>query len=140
MHCDHTGQEGEPAGIEACPTRLQHRVGPCILPGEIRTQGISRSSMEGVLEDHNHGDPHRRLDSTGRVVALGEGFHAGHLLLHRVPNTGLSANTTGRVNWPGVKKNITCAQVLEFTAGRFFLGDEWIREAQVPYTGGMITS
>jgi hypothetical protein len=40
------------------------------------------------------------------------------------------------VNWPGVKKNITCAQVLEFSAGRFFLGDEWIREAQVPYTGG----
>jgi pectinesterase len=55
-------------------------------------------------------------------------------------NTGLGANTTRRVSWPGVKKNITCAQVLEFTAGRFFLGDEWIREAQVPYTDGMITS
>ena len=30
-------------------------------------------------------------------------------------NTSLGANTTGRVNWPGVKKNITSAQVLEFT-------------------------
>jgi pectinesterase len=55
-------------------------------------------------------------------------------------NTGPGANTTGRVNWPRVKKNITCAQVLEFIAGILFLGDEWIREAQVPYTGGMITS
>jgi hypothetical protein len=55
-------------------------------------------------------------------------------------NTGPGANTTGRVNWPRVKKNITCAQVLEFAAGRFFLGDEWIREAQVSYIGGMITS
>jgi pectinesterase len=42
-------------------------------------------------------------------------------------NIGPSANTTGRVNWPGVKKNIICAQVLEFTVGRLFLGDEWIR-------------
>jgi pectinesterase len=55
-------------------------------------------------------------------------------------NIGPSANTTGSVNWPGVKKNITCAQVLKFTVGRFFLGDKWTREAQVPYTDGMITS
>ncbi|KAE8056020.1 hypothetical protein FH972_012823 [Carpinus fangiana] len=85
MHHDRIGQEGEPTGVGPCPARLQHRFGPCILPGEIRTQGIFGSSMEGVLEDHNHGDPHRRLDPTGRVVALGGGFRTGHLLLRRVP-------------------------------------------------------
>ncbi|XP_059439744.1 putative pectinesterase/pectinesterase inhibitor 28 [Corylus avellana] len=55
-------------------------------------------------------------------------------------NTGPGANSTGRVNWAGVKKNITREEVLEYTAGRFFLGDEWIKDAQVPYISGMITS
>ncbi|KAE8077224.1 hypothetical protein FH972_015804 [Carpinus fangiana] len=74
MHRDRIWQEGESAGVGPCPARLQHRVGPCILPGEIRTQGIFGSSMEGVLEDHNHGDPHQRLDPTEKGGCLGWGI------------------------------------------------------------------
>ncbi|KAE8125171.1 hypothetical protein FH972_020004 [Carpinus fangiana] len=46
MHRDRTGQEGKPAGVRPCPARLQQCVGPCILPGEIRTHDISGSSMD----------------------------------------------------------------------------------------------
>ncbi|KAE8124036.1 hypothetical protein FH972_018948 [Carpinus fangiana] len=46
MHRDRTGKEGKLAGVGSCPARLKHRVGPCILPGEIQTQGISGSSMD----------------------------------------------------------------------------------------------
>lgn len=36
------------------------------------------------------------------------------------------SNTSGRVSWKGVQKNVSQQDILEFTAGRFVQGDAWI--------------
>ena len=44
-----------------------------------------------------------------------------------------------RARWKGVK-NLTAAHALDFTPGRFFKGDWWIRRTGVPYVAGKISA
>ncbi|KAE8712369.1 putative pectinesterase/pectinesterase inhibitor 21 [Hibiscus syriacus] len=52
-------------------------------------------------------------------------------------NRGPGAEQTRRVKWKGIQQ-INEAQAQEFTAGVFLRGEEWIQNAGVPYTAGMI--
>ena len=53
-------------------------------------------------------------------------------------NTGPAANKARRVAWRGIKK-ITENHAADFTPGRFFRGDKWIRLSGVPYIPGLTT-
>lgn len=54
-------------------------------------------------------------------------------------NYGPGANKTGRVTWQGVK-NIDRVEAFEFTAGKFFDGDAWIKPSGVPYVSGFVSN
>ncbi|KAM2243601.1 hypothetical protein ACFX1S_010405 [Malus domestica] len=54
-------------------------------------------------------------------------------------NTGPAANKARRVTWRGIKQ-ITENHTADFTPGRFFRGDKWIRLSGVPYIPGLTTS
>ena len=51
-------------------------------------------------------------------------------------NRGPGANTNRRVKWKGFKV-INRNEALQFTVGRFLLGDRWIRATGVPYLSGL---
>ncbi|KAF8014890.1 hypothetical protein BT93_H0630 [Corymbia citriodora subsp. variegata] len=52
-------------------------------------------------------------------------------------NTGPGSNTTNRVTWPGYHvSNFTDAT--NFTVSSFLLGDNWLPQTGVPFTGGLI--
>ncbi|KAI4378938.1 hypothetical protein MLD38_016355 [Melastoma candidum] len=52
-------------------------------------------------------------------------------------NRGPGSGTSQRAKWRGIKK-ITPQHILDFTPGRFFKGDNWIRASGVPYSPGMM--
>ncbi|XP_062005571.1 probable pectinesterase/pectinesterase inhibitor 21 [Rosa rugosa] len=51
-------------------------------------------------------------------------------------NRGPGASKAKRVTWHGIK-NITPQHALDFTPGRFFKGDRWVRLSGVPYFPGL---
>ncbi|KAJ7980299.1 Pectinesterase [Quillaja saponaria] len=53
-----------------------------------------------------------------------------------VNNKGPGAVTANRVTWKGIKK-ITPQQAVDYTPGKYILGDSWIPQAGVPYASGM---
>ncbi|PQQ01197.1 putative pectinesterase/pectinesterase inhibitor 7 [Prunus yedoensis var. nudiflora] len=52
-------------------------------------------------------------------------------------NTGPGSNTTSRVTWPGYHV-INATDAANFTVTNFLLGDDWLPQTGVPYTGGLI--
>ncbi|KAM1395687.1 hypothetical protein PS2_031143 [Malus domestica] len=52
-------------------------------------------------------------------------------------NTGTGSNTTNRVTWPGYHV-INSTDAANFTVTNFLLGDDWLPQTGVPYTGGII--
>ncbi|XP_048441494.1 probable pectinesterase/pectinesterase inhibitor 7 [Pyrus x bretschneideri] len=52
-------------------------------------------------------------------------------------NTGPGSNTTNRVTWPGYHV-INSTDAANFTVTNFLLGDDWLPQTGVPYTGGLI--
>ncbi|XP_051114016.1 pectinesterase-like [Andrographis paniculata] len=52
-------------------------------------------------------------------------------------NTGAGAATGGRVNWPGVRRQISAAEAQQFTAGRFIGGGNWLPATGFPHTLGL---
>lgn len=54
-------------------------------------------------------------------------------------NTGPAANKARRVTWQGIKQ-ITRRHAAQFTPGKFFRGDEWIKLSGVPYVPGLTTN
>ncbi|XP_039154795.1 probable pectinesterase/pectinesterase inhibitor 20 [Eucalyptus grandis] len=52
-------------------------------------------------------------------------------------NTGPGSNTTNRVTWPGYHV-INATDAANFTVSSFLLGDAWLPQTGVPYTGGLI--
>ncbi|KAK4436354.1 putative pectinesterase/pectinesterase inhibitor 46 [Sesamum alatum] len=52
-------------------------------------------------------------------------------------NLGPGAVTKNRVNWSGLKLNLTTAQVKKFTVGPFIKGDKWIPETGINYKSGL---
>ncbi|GMI65589.1 hypothetical protein HRI_000228200 [Hibiscus trionum] len=54
-------------------------------------------------------------------------------------NRGPGSGTTGRVTWSAIKK-LSPTEAHGFTLGKFFLGDDWIKEKGVPCTSGFSES
>ncbi|KAL0359014.1 UNVERIFIED_CONTAM: putative pectinesterase/pectinesterase inhibitor 46 [Sesamum angustifolium] len=52
-------------------------------------------------------------------------------------NLGPGAVTKNRVNWSGLKLNISSAQAKKFTVGPFIKGDKWIPATGVTYKSGL---
>ncbi|KAI3471068.1 hypothetical protein Pfo_027731 [Paulownia fortunei] len=52
-------------------------------------------------------------------------------------NLGPGAVTKNRVNWRGLKLNLTASQVKKFTVGPFINGDKWIPATGVSYKSGL---
>ncbi|GAY33593.1 hypothetical protein CUMW_282010 [Citrus unshiu] len=52
-------------------------------------------------------------------------------------NTGPGSDTTNRVTWPGYHV-INATDAANFTVSNFLLGDNWLPQTAVPYTGGLI--
>ncbi|CAN6558688.1 unnamed protein product [Malus baccata var. baccata] len=52
-------------------------------------------------------------------------------------NTGPGSNTTDRVTWSGYHV-INSTDAANFTVANFLLGDDWLPQTGVPYTGGLI--
>lgn len=55
------------------------------------------------------------------------------IFLAEYNNSGDGAQTGKRVNWTGVKYNLSYAAVKLYTARSFIQGDQWLPAAQVPY-------
>lgn len=53
-------------------------------------------------------------------------------------NTGPGSNTAGRVTWPGYHVINAVVNATVFTVSDFLLGDDWLPQTGVPYTGGLI--
>ncbi|KAF1001809.1 hypothetical protein AG4045_019015 [Apium graveolens] len=53
-------------------------------------------------------------------------------------NRGPGSDTSRRVAWKGVQKNLTPEVISQFTAGKFLQGDAWIPVAGIPYDSGMM--
>ncbi|KAK4482165.1 hypothetical protein RD792_009306 [Penstemon davidsonii] len=51
-------------------------------------------------------------------------------------NSGPGSNTSGRVTWPGFHV-INATDAANFTVSAFLLGDDWILQTGVQYTGGL---
>ncbi|KAI3458257.1 hypothetical protein Pfo_014920 [Paulownia fortunei] len=52
-------------------------------------------------------------------------------------NLGPGAVTKNRVNWKGLKLNLSASQVKKFTVGKFINGDKWIPATGVTYKSGL---
>ncbi|KAF3447225.1 hypothetical protein FNV43_RR12405 [Rhamnella rubrinervis] len=52
-------------------------------------------------------------------------------------NTGPGSDTTMRVRWPGYHV-INATVAANFTVSNFLLGDNWLPQTGVPYTGGLV--
>ncbi|XP_062157593.1 probable pectinesterase/pectinesterase inhibitor 46 [Alnus glutinosa] len=52
-------------------------------------------------------------------------------------NYGPGSTLENRVNWVGVKNNMTSKQAKKFTVGSFIKGKQWISDAGVPYQSGL---
>ncbi|XP_062030605.1 probable pectinesterase/pectinesterase inhibitor 7 isoform X2 [Rosa rugosa] len=52
-------------------------------------------------------------------------------------NRGPGSNTSNRVTWPGYHV-IGATDAANFTVSNFVLGDNWLPQTEVPYTGGLI--
>ena len=53
-------------------------------------------------------------------------------------NTGPGSDTTNRVTWPGYHVINATADAAVFTVSNFLLGDAWLPQTGVPYTGDLI--
>ncbi|KAK9983726.1 hypothetical protein SO802_033251 [Lithocarpus litseifolius] len=53
-------------------------------------------------------------------------------------NRGAGSNTTNRVTWPGYHVISNATTAANFTVSKFILGDYWLPQTGVPYTGGLI--
>ncbi|KAJ8899057.1 hypothetical protein K2173_010210 [Erythroxylum novogranatense] len=53
-------------------------------------------------------------------------------------NSGPGSNTTNRVTWPGYHV-INATDAVNFTVSTFLMGDSWLPQTGVPYTGGLIS-
>jgi len=53
-------------------------------------------------------------------------------------NTGPGSGTSGRVTWPGYHVINAIVNATVFTVSNFLLGDDWLPQTGVPYTGGLI--
>ncbi|WOG83407.1 hypothetical protein DCAR_0102582 [Daucus carota subsp. sativus] len=53
-------------------------------------------------------------------------------------NRGPGSDTSKRVTWKGVQKNVSPQVISQFTAASFFQGDAWIPVAGIPYDPGMM--
>lgn len=52
-------------------------------------------------------------------------------------NYGPKANTSNRVQWPGFNL-LNATQALNFTVLNFTLGDTWLPDTDIPYSGGLL--
>ncbi|KAK1385625.1 Pectinesterase [Heracleum sosnowskyi] len=53
-------------------------------------------------------------------------------------NKGPGSDTSKRVAWKGIQKNLSPEVISQFTAGKFLQGDAWIPVAAIPYDSGMM--
>ena len=53
-------------------------------------------------------------------------------------NTGPGSDTTNRVTWPGYQVIANATDAANFTVSNFLLGDNWLPQTGVPYSGGLI--
>lgn len=53
-------------------------------------------------------------------------------------NRGPGSDTSKRVSWPGIKKNLNDADIQQFTAAKFNEADQWVPPAGVPVEAGMM--
>ena len=53
-------------------------------------------------------------------------------------NTGPGSDTTNRVTWPGYQVITNATDAANFTVSNFLLGDNWLPQTGVPYSGGLI--
>lgn len=53
-------------------------------------------------------------------------------------NTGPGSDTTNRVTWPGYHVITNATDAGNFTVSNFLLGDNWLPQTAVPYSGGLI--
>ncbi|WOG83408.1 hypothetical protein DCAR_0102583 [Daucus carota subsp. sativus] len=53
-------------------------------------------------------------------------------------NRGPGSDTSKRVNWPGIIKNMNDQDIQQFTAVKFIQGDTWVPATNVPIENGMM--
>ncbi|KAK1385624.1 Pectinesterase [Heracleum sosnowskyi] len=53
-------------------------------------------------------------------------------------NRGPGSDTSKRVNWPGIVKNMNDADIQQFTAINFIQADQWVPATNVPIENGMM--
>ncbi|KAL0392605.1 UNVERIFIED_CONTAM: putative pectinesterase/pectinesterase inhibitor 46 [Sesamum radiatum] len=76
-------------------------------------------------------DPKGWLPWQGAAAAPDTIFYAEY------QNSGPGAVTYGRVNWTGLKLNMTSKQGGKYTVSSFIKGDKWIPATNITYKSGL---
>ncbi|KAL6176818.1 hypothetical protein ACLB2K_053451 [Fragaria x ananassa] len=76
------------------------------------------------------------IDPAGWLAWSGD-FALSTLYYAEYDNRGPGADTSNRVTWPGYHI-IGAADASNFTVSNFVLGDSWLPQTGVPYTGGLM--
>ncbi|KAM5575443.1 putative pectinesterase/pectinesterase inhibitor 20 [Rosa sericea] len=76
------------------------------------------------------------IDPAGWLAWSGD-FALSTLYYAEYNNRGPGSNTSNRVTWPGYHV-IGATDAANFTVSNFILGDNWLPQTGVPYTGGLI--
>ncbi|CAN6584167.1 unnamed protein product [Malus baccata var. baccata] len=76
------------------------------------------------------------IDPAGWLAWSGD-FALSTLYYAEYNNTGPGSSTTNRVTWPGYHV-INATVAANFTVSNFLLGDNWLPDTGVPYTGGLV--
>jgi pectinesterase len=76
------------------------------------------------------------IDPAGWLAWNGD-FALSTLYYAEYNNRGPGSITSNRVTWPGYHV-IGATDAADFTVSNFVMGDSWLPQTGVPYTGGLI--
>ncbi|KAL6210357.1 hypothetical protein ACLB2K_015590 [Fragaria x ananassa] len=77
------------------------------------------------------------VNAAGWIAWNGE-FALSTLYYAEYNNTGAGSDTTNRVTWAGYHIITNSSDASNFTVSNFLLGDDWLPQTGVPYTGGLL--
>lgn len=76
------------------------------------------------------------IDPAGWLMWSGD-FALSTLYYAEYNNTGPGSDTSNRVTWPGYHV-INSTEASDYTVSEFLLGDFWLPQTGVPYSGGLV--
>ncbi|KAJ7954286.1 Pectinesterase [Quillaja saponaria] len=120
------GHNDFPKWLSAADRRLLQAVEPASRPwGKYSRTVIIKSDLDGLV------DPAGWLPWDENTTILSTVYYGEFM------NTGIGADTEGRVKWPGYHVINNAAEAEQFTVENFLDGGSWIPGTGVPFDDGL---